>query len=313
MFKKILKWFGAIVLLLVGGVTIATGFRQHLEYDAPFPFVKASKDSAVIERGRNIVFGPAHCVACHSTDANKDSLLQAGIDPVLSGGYLFDLPFGKLYSRNITSDTATGIGKYTDMEIGRIIRYGVHANGEVVLPFMTYQHMTDDDLSAVISYLRSTKPVKKEIPLPEFTVMGKVLKAFILKPLGPTEKVEKTITPDTSAAYGRYLVSNVANCGACHTKRDGVGQFVGEPLAGGNPFIEPGKDTLTPPNLTPHATGRLNSWTKEIFIARFRMGKLIEHSHMPWSSYSRMSDDDLTAIWNYLGSLKPVKTEEVKN
>ena len=164
MFRKLLKWFGAIVLLLVGGVTIATGFRQHLLYDAPYPMVKASKDSAVIAKGRNIVFGPAHCVACHSTDNNKDSLLQAGIDPVLSGGYFFDLPFGKLYSRNITSDKETGIGKYTDMEIGRIIRYGVHANGEAVLPFMTYQHMTDDDLSAVISYLRSTRAGKKRNP-----------------------------------------------------------------------------------------------------------------------------------------------------
>jgi hypothetical protein len=103
---------------------------------------------------------------------------------------------------------------------------------------------------------------------------------------------------------------NVANCGACHTRRDGVGNFIGEPLAGGSPFTEEGKDTLTPPNLTPDSSSRVFGWTKEIFISRFRMGKLIPHSHMPWSAYGRMSDDELTAVWNFLGTLKPVRTQQ---
>src|SRR3712207_1422930 len=123
MFRKILKWTGIILLVLIAGVSATTYSRQHLHYDAPYPNIKASKDSAVIAQGRTIVLGAGHCVDCHSKSKNVDSLLRLGQEPELSGGNKFDLPFGTFYTRNLTPDTATGIGRMTDGEIARVLRY----------------------------------------------------------------------------------------------------------------------------------------------------------------------------------------------
>ena len=307
--KKILKWTGLIILVMILGLTITVMSRQHLKYDAPYPAVTASTDSAMIERGRHLVLGPAHCVDCHSPVKNVDSVLALGQDPPLSGGLKFDLPFGQFFVRNITPDSTTGIGSMTDGEIARLLRYGVKKNGEAVLPFMPFQNMTDEDLTAIISYLRSVKPVRHEVPGHNYNLMGKVIKAFLIKPEGPTETIRSAVWRDTTADYGRHLAMVVANCNECHTKRDGVGKFIGKTMAGGNVFKEEGKTTLITPNLTPHPTGRIYDWTQGMFIRRFRMGKTIEHSHMPWASYGRMTDDELKAIYQFLQTLEPVETK----
>src|SRR4030095_12276220 len=116
MIKKILKWTGIVVLTLIVALTIVTASRQNLKYDAPYPNMKASTDSAVIARGKHLVTGAAHCINCHSTQ-KVDSLVDAGKSVSLSGGVMFDLEVGKIYSKNITPDRETGIGKYTDREI----------------------------------------------------------------------------------------------------------------------------------------------------------------------------------------------------
>jgi mono/diheme cytochrome c family protein len=313
MIIKILKWTGIVILLLITGVVVTALLRQHVTYEAPYPAVKASKDSAVIAKGRHLVLGPAHCVDCHSTVKNVDSLVKLGQEPALSGGMPFDLPFGKFYTRNITSDSVTGIGRYTDGEIARVLRHGVKPNGEAALPFMPFQNMSGDDLTAIVSYLRSTKPVRNVVPEHDYNFMGKMIKAFLIKPQGPTERVKDVIAADTTAEYGRHLVMAVANCNECHTKRNGIGDFVGAPLAGGNKFEEKGLPTLVTPNLTPDPeTGRITRWTQEAFLKRFRMGKLIKYSHMPWESFGRMSDEELKAIYKYLKSLPPTKMPEDK-
>ena len=311
--KKILKWTGLIILFILVGLTITVMSRQHLKYDKPLPDITASTDSAVIARGRHLVLGPGHCVDCHSPVKNVDSLLKLGQDPELSGGNEFDLPFGKFYTKNLTSDPETGIGSMTDGEIARVLRYSVKKNGEAVLPFMPFQDMSDEDLTAIISYLRSTKPVRKQIPDHDYNLMGKVIKAFMIKPAGPSGQIRSAVWRDTTAAYGKHLVMAVANCNECHTKRDAIGNYVGQPLAGGTEFKEEGKPTLVTPNLTPHPSGRIYGWSQETFIQRFRMGKTIPYSHMPWASYGRMTDDELKAIYNYLRTIEPVDTYEKKS
>jgi mono/diheme cytochrome c family protein len=313
MFRKILKWTGLVILFVVAGVTIVTAMRQHLTYDATYPAIKSSTDTAMIAKGRHLVLGPGHCADCHSPVRNVDSVLELGLDPPLSGGFTFDLPFGKVFSRNITSDSTYGIGRYTDGEIARVLRHSVKANGEMVLPFMPFQNMSDEDLKVIISYLRTTKPVRNNVPDHQWNVMGNLVKAFLLKPQGPTERIKEIVAPDTTEVYGRHLVMAVANCNECHTKRDGIGNYTGEPLAGGTVFEEKGQPTLITPNLTPDPeTGRMANWSQETFIKRFRMGKLIKYSHMPWESYGRMTDVELKAIYNYLRSLKPVKSESAQ-
>ncbi|HYC29586.1 MAG TPA: cytochrome c, partial [Chitinophagaceae bacterium] len=291
--KKFLKWTGLVILFILLGLTVTVMARQHLKYDAPYPEITASKDSTVIARGKHLVLGPGHCVDCHSPVRNIDSVLQLGQEPPLGGGYKFDLPFGTFYTKNLTPDPETGIGAMSDGEIARVLRYSVKKNGEAVLPFMPFQNMSDEDLTAIISYLRSLKPVSNKIPDHHYNVMGKVIKAFMIKPTGPTEPVGSAVWRDTTADYGKHLVMAVANCNECHTKRDAIGNYVGAPLAGGTEFTEEGKPTLVSPNLTPHPSGRIYGWSQETFIQRFRMGKTIPYSHMPWESYGRMTDDEL--------------------
>ena len=307
--KKILKWTGLIILFIIIGLSATVAFRQHLKYDAPYPKITATTDTAVIARGRHLVLGPGHCVDCHSTTKNVDSVLKLGQEPVLSGGFKFDLPFGEFYTKNLTPDKETGIGDLTDGEIARVLRYSVKKNGESALPFMPFQNMSDEDLTAIISYLRSLKPVKNPVPDHSYNLMGMVIKAFLFKPAGPSEPPRSAVWRDTTAAYGKHMVMAVANCNECHTKRNDIGDYVGKPLAGGTEFEEEGKPTLISPNLTPDPSGRIYDWTQEMFIKRFRAGKLIAHSHMPWESYGRMTDDELKAIYNYLQSIEPVATE----
>jgi len=295
-----------LLLALVAGITITTAFRQNLKYVAPYPQIKATSDSAVIARGRHLVISSAHCINCHSRN-NPDSILDLGQEPPLTGGVVFNLPLGKIYSRNITPDPETGIGRLTDPEIARALRYAVHPNGTVVYDFMPFHNVSDEDLTAIISYLRAQKPVKNKVPDHDLNIIGKMVKAYLVKPVGPDGEVPATVKKDTSAAYGKYLAISVAECSGCHTKRDLSGKYVGDLLAGGNPIGEGGV-ALRPPNLTTDSSSRIFGWSQQDFINRFRKGKLIEYSLMPWNSYQRMTDDELKAIYAYLKTIKVAKT-----
>jgi mono/diheme cytochrome c family protein len=130
----------------------------------------------------------------------------------------------------------------------------------------------------------------------------------MVKPVGPVGEVEKAVPANTSAAYGKYLANSVANCSGCHTQRTLSGEFTGKPFAGGNDI-----DGFITPNITPDSSSRIFGWTEKNFIDRFRMGRLKAKSPMPWPSFNRMSDDELKAIYAYLKTVAPVKTEPVKN
>ena len=305
-FKKILKWTGLLILFLLTGVSITVMSRQNMTYDRPFPDITASTDSMIIARGKSIVFGGGHCADCHSL-SNSDSLFEAGQEVPLSGGKVFELPFGKIYTANISPDKETGIGKYTDKELARELRYGVKPDGTILYPFMPFNNLTDEDLQAVVSFLRSQKPINHKVPDHDLNLMGNVFKAFLIKPVGPNGTPAKKIERDSSAAYGQYLATVVANCYGCHTDRSPTGGFIGEPFAGGMVMEEPGGTFITP-NLTTDSSSRIFGWTEQNFINRFRLGRVLKGSPMPWPSYKRMSDMELKAIYNFLKSLPAVKT-----
>jgi mono/diheme cytochrome c family protein len=185
MLRKILKWTGLVLLFLFAGVSTATALRQHLTYDAPFPTIKASADSTVIAKGKHLALVTKGCVHCHSPINNIDSVLKLGLEPSLAGAKKFETPFGTFYTPNLTPDAKTGIGNMSDAAIARVLRYGVKSNGEAVLPFMQGLDMSDEDMTAVISYLRSLKPVETKTPKNNFTLMGRFAKAFLVKPSLP--------------------------------------------------------------------------------------------------------------------------------
>jgi mono/diheme cytochrome c family protein len=309
--RKFLKWTGIVLLFIIAGLYITIELRQNRVFGAPYPEIKASNDSMIIARGKAIIYGPAHCANCHAP-AELEEQVNRGIEVPLSGGQVFDLPIGKIYTKNITPGK-TGIGNMTDAEFARALRYGVSRNGKALFDFMPFHNTSDEDLVAIISYLRRQAPVENEVPEKKLNLLGKAVNAFLLKPVGPSGEVPVSIKRDTSVVYGKYLANNVANCRGCHTNRDLMtGAFTGEDFAGGlkmEAVTDSGTYSLTTPNLTPDATGRIKGWSQEQFIRRFRMGKLIPQSHMPWGPFSRMSDDELKAIYNFLQTVKPVHNE----
>ena len=301
-----MKWIALVLFVLVAVVALTVTVRQNLKYDAPYPDIRTSTDSALIARGKHLVYSSAHCINCHSK-TNADSLINLGLDVPLTGGVLFHLPVGKVYSKNITPDKETGIGRFSDTEIARALRYGVHPDGTAVLDFMPFHNTSDNDLTAIIAYLRSQKPIRNQVPNNSMNLLGKIVKAFVLKPVGPNGTVLKSISNDTTAVYGAYLTSSVANCRGCHTKRNmATGAYIGEDYAGGAQI-----EGFITPNLTPDSSGRIFNWSKQNFIERFRMGKLYPKTPMPWNSFKRMTDEELTAIYNYLKTVRPVKTEKI--
>ena len=294
MIRKILKWTGATVALLVVLLVVTVAARWDRTFEAPLPALKASSDPQVIARGRYLAFGPAHCSDCHAGLESR-ALLAAGGTPALSGGMVFDIPPGVIRVPNITPDSVTGIGKLTDGQIARMIRYGVRHDGRAALPFMEFNKMNDSDLVAVISFLRSQAPVSHAVEPTDLNWMGKAVTAFMLKPLAPAA------TPPRDR--GEYIVDALANCAGCHTQRSMVsGAFTGPRLRGGIPMESSvnAKIKLTPPDLTGHPGGRTAMWTEDEFVARLKAGERIPGSPMPWQAFGRMSEDDLRSIYRYL-------------
>lgn len=84
-----------------------------------------------------------------------------------------------------------------------------------------------------------------------------------------------------------------------------TGEYIEELFAGGEPIpSEDGKPALLPPNISGDSASRIQHRGEEDFIVRFRKGKIIEYSHMPWTAYGNMSDNDLKAIFKYLKSIR---------
>ncbi len=310
--KKAFKWTGFIILFIIVALFVTVWLMQYKTYDAPYPNIRASTDSTVIERGRYLVTSSAHCADCHAPESLSKDVFE-GKEVSLHGGRIFRLPLGTIQAPNITNDP-TGIGNLKDEEIARSLRYGVGHDGRALFPFMPFQNLSDEDLTAVISYLRTTKPVKNEITIRKLQPMGYFVNAFFIKPVGPEGTPVKSITPDTLVEYGSYLANSVSNCRGCHTNRDlKTGAFVGKPYAGGfrmESATEPTAWQVVTPNLTPDPqTGHIVNWTEERFIERFRIGRLNQHSTMPWGPFKRMSDLELKAIYKYLQTLKPEEND----
>lgn len=298
------------MVLGIIGLLVAGSMMYDRTYEAPFPDIHASTDSAVIARGEHLVHGTAHCVQCHFQPADSAKVMAGEPIALAGGGFPFMVPGGVFYATNISSHMENGIGGLSDGEIARALRYGVKHDGTVLIPAMEFQNLSDDDLTAIISYLRTAPPVAYSVPKNEFNLLGKCILAFILRPVGPSAAPPKGVVADTTVEYGRYVATHLSDCKGCHTERSqNTGEYIGKELAGG--LVEPLKDgsgnVLVAPNLTPDPeTGVLANWTFDHFKERFSQGKLIPASIMPWGQYKHLDEVELLAIWKYLHSVEPV-------
>jgi mono/diheme cytochrome c family protein len=311
--RKALRLIGAVLLILLVAGALFVAMRQNLTFDPPYPDVTASSDSAVIERGRYIVRDLAPCASCHGDPRQRAAIAQGANVPLI-GGYEFDIPPGKFYPRNLTPDSATGLGRVSDQAIARALRHGVGYDGRALLPFMEMQGLSDDDLVAVVSYLRTQAPVHNAVPPHHYNLLGKVVRATALsKPVGPSSPPPVRAPHGASVETGRYLAESVSLCWACHTARSQMtGALTGPRFGGSTGFLEPDDPghSWSPPNITSDPeTGKLGKLTEDQFVQRFRQGRILPGSPMPWQAFSRMADDDLRAIYRYLMTVPPVKRD----
>ena len=271
----------------------------------------ATTDPAVIAQGRYLANGPGHCAACHTAEGPLVTF-DARNPPALIGGYAVDVPGGKVRTPNLTSDSTTGIGARTDAELVLALRYGRRPGGGVLLPFMDFQGLSDEDLVAVVSYLRSLAPVRNEVQVRDINWFGRLLVKMFVRARRPSSPPPPRSPTGPSVERGEYLSNSVAGCTACHTRRSRTGGYKGARLSGGQRMadeLDSSRELVTP-NLTPDAeTGHIVNWTEEQFVTRFRTGLGIRGSPMPWSFHANMTDADLRSIYRYLMSLAPVRHE----
>ncbi len=309
--KKFLLYLFSAILLVILGFFIFVSASWDKDHEAPYPSISASTDTLLIERGRYLAFGPAHCSHCH-VPMEKLMEVDNGLQIPLSGGWELAIPPGTFHAPNLTPDEETGIGRLSDNEIARAMRYSISHRNKFMLPFMPFQNMSDEDIKAILSFLRSQEPVKHEIPENSYSFLGKAILAMgVIKPESPTGTPPKTVRPDTTAAYGSYIANSVANCRGCHTARDlKTGAFIGEPYAGGmvfGPDASTQGKVLISPNLTPDPeTGIMAHWSEEAFVHRFRSGRIHQESPMPWGAFARSDEEELKAVYRYISGLEPV-------
>jgi hypothetical protein len=220
-----------------------------------------------VDRGNYLVNSVLHCLFCHSQlDLKKFAL---PVVPGTEGGggiaiHELDSTFpGKLWIPNITP---FALKDWTDAEIARAITKGTRKNGDTltsIMPFSDFSKLCSDDVAAVVSYLRTVKPIDTIYPERQ---LGVPVSAF--GPL-PGNDYTKNVKPDTvdKIKYGEYLVS-IAGCPGCHTPDPGK-PHAGKPFAGGNVTGLPGILARTA-NLTPDTATGIGAWTEEMFIAKFR-------------------------------------------
>ena len=315
--RRWIRWVlaaGGLGLAVGGGTALAVvQLRWDRTFEAPAEEVVASTDPAVIEHGRQLAYGAAHCADCHLDPATELPEVARGKFLPLAGGRTFVTPIGVFPSPNLTPDPETGIGRRTDAELLRLLRHNVRHDGRAALPAMNFQDLSGEDMVAVVSFLRSQPPVRRAFPDRQVNLLGKAVFAFAIAPAGPSGEPPAAAPSGPTVERGHYLAHSVAACYGCHTERNPVdGSFVGAPFSGGTPFDDETDEgfVLVPPNLTPEPrTGRIAHWTEEGFVRRFRAGNAHPGSHMPWASYGRMSDDDLRAIFRYLRTLAPVEND----
>jgi mono/diheme cytochrome c family protein len=172
------------------------------------------KTASLIERGEYLTRA-ADCEVCHTA--------KGGVP--FAGGRAFVLPFGTLYSTNITPDVDTGIGSYTNANFLDALHKGIGRGNAKLYPAMpdaSYTYMSDADALAIMAYLFSLKPVHAPAPTNTlaFPFNQRALMGLWWAFFDPDKRYEPN--PDRSPEWNRgaYLAEAMEHCGECHTPRN---------------------------------------------------------------------------------------------
>lgn len=269
------------------------------------------RTEARMERGKYLVEDVMGCFYCHSERDWK----SAGATPIESkkgGGAEFIGAPGKLYAPNITPDQETGIGNWSDDEVSRAIREGVSRDGHAlfpIMPYMNYRQMSDEDVAAVVVYLRSIPAIRNSTPKSKLDFPLNLLVNTMPQPIE-----SPVLAPDASSVIkrGEYLTA-MGSCTDCHTPQEKGQPIPGMAFAGGFTLNEPSGE-VTAPNITPDPSG-ISYYDENLFVEVMRTGQVKARKlnpTMPWTLYRKMTDEDLKAIFAYLRTL-PAVSHRVDN
>jgi mono/diheme cytochrome c family protein len=287
-----------------GGTKVALAdYRGTKPSGVPAALEKAS----LIERGEYLARA-ADCMVCHTTPGGKE----------YAGGLGFKLPFGTLYSTNITADKETGIGTYSDQDFLNAVQRGKRHDGAMLypaMPYPSYTYMTDEDLLAVKAYLFSLPPLRAAAP--ENTLSFPFNQRWAMLFWSAVFNPDTRFAPDTSKSpewnRGAYLVEALAHCGECHTPRnlafalDNRNKFAGAVTAGWRAF-----------NISSDRSTGIGGWKDEDLIAYLSaghatghgaasgpMGEAVDHS------LGQLAPEDIRAIVAYLRSVPPTPSPDL--
>jgi mono/diheme cytochrome c family protein len=302
MAKRILKVLGviaiglaAVVAVVAGAVFITSGSRLNRAYTITPDKLAVSipTDADSIARGKLIATTLGDCTNCHGKDFAGG---EVPVDPAL----------GVFNAANLTPGQG-GVGKtYGAEDFVRVIRYGVKKNGRsvLVMPSEEFANLDDQDLGAMVAFLKSLPPVDKEIPPASVTLLGRALLVAGLVPAPAAEIIDPNaprfegIPHIQGVEYGAYLAS--VGCGGCHSAPG----YTGGTIAGAPPDWPPA------PNLTP--VGALAAWSEQDFINAMRTGKTpdgrqLRSEYMPYTQAGQLPDVELKSLYAYFRSLPPAQ------
>ncbi len=291
--KKVLKWIGIVLgsliglLLVVGAVLFMIGkSKMNKVYTVEPSNLTLPTDPESIAYGKHRA--ETLCEGCHGPDLS-------GVENWFNAP-----PIGIIDSANLTSGEG-GIGAdFTTEDFVRAIRHGIDKEGKPIfmVAVPSTAQLSDEDLASIIAYLKTIPPVDHTVKAKHFTPLGFIL--FGAGKLGdlPAEVVSHdphVTAPErgVTVEYGEYM-ANTNDCRTCHG-----------PNLNGGPFPDP-TITKISPNITPG--GELAAWSEDDFINAIRTGTTpsgyqLDPELMPWTTYSKFTDDELKAIWMYLQTL----------
>lgn len=320
--KKILRILGIVLVVavvVIGGAIAYVTMALPDVGDAPDLKVEATPER--IERGKYLANAVNICMDCHSTrDWTKFSgPIKRGT--LGKGGERFDHSVGFpgiYFSRNITP---SGVSRYTDGELYRVITTGVNKDGRAMFPVMPYTHygkMDDEDIFSIIAYIRSLEPIENVVPDSRSDFPMNIIINTIPSKGSPSKRPD----PSDQLAYGAYMV-NASACIECHTQVE-KGQIIQNlAFSGGREFAFPDGSIVRSTNITPDEKTGIGTWTERNFIQRFKLYADSAHvipdvkhgeynTIMPWTMYANMTEQDLASIYAYLRTVKPLENSVVK-
>lgn len=267
-----------------------------------------SAEQTQVQRGEYLL-NAGGCISCHTED--KDDAIP------LTGGRALETPFGTFYSPNITPDSETGIGNWSDENFLNAIWNGISPQDKdyfPAFPYTSYTGMSRDDALAIKAYLFSLKPVQqanREHDLPWYLstrLAAGVWKWFSFTP----GRFQPDRDADADWNRGAYLVRHLGHCGECHTPRNFMGALISDKKLSGTANGPDGKKT---PNITPDRKSGIGRWSEYdiTFFLDIGMqpgGDFVGSSMVAVidDNTSRLSDKDRQAIAVYLKSVPPIGT-----